>query len=67
MNTEDQARALMMRHHHLIKNRQQSLLGRAAAEAGMSPEDVAGYWNSIQGKPHPTFAANYDRSHASFS
>lgn len=42
MSTQEQARALMMRHHHLMKNRQQSMLNRAAAEVGLdeskSPE-----------------------------
>lgn len=66
MSTNEQIRALMTRHHHLIKHRQQSLLGRAAAEVGMPAEEVAQYWNHIQGKPHPSFRA-YDRSGASFS
>ncbi|NJN57579.1 MAG: hypothetical protein HC879_08800 [Leptolyngbyaceae cyanobacterium SL_5_9] len=66
MTAQDQARALMMRHHHLIKQRQQSMLGRAAAEVGLPPE-AAEYWNHIQGQPHPTFRNNYDRSHASLS
>jgi hypothetical protein len=61
MSTEQQARALMMRHHHIIKNRQQSMLGRAAAEVGMPPE-ASEYWNHIQGKPHPSFRNSYDRS-----
>ena len=38
MTAQDQARALMMRHHHLVKQRQQSMLGRAAAEVGLPPE-----------------------------
>jgi hypothetical protein len=66
MSTQDQARALMMRHHHLVKNRQQSLLARSAAEVGL-PAEAAQYWNHIQGKPHPTFVQNYDRSNASLS
>lgn len=66
MSTEQQARALMMRHHHIIKNRQQSMLGRVAAEVGMSAE-TSEYWNHIQGKPHPSFASSYDRSGASLS
>ena len=65
MSTQEQARALMMRHHHLVKNRQQSMLNRAAAEIGA--EGAADYWNHIQGKPHPTFSANYDRSGSSMS
>ena len=67
MSTQEQARALMMRHHHLIKNRQQSMLGRAAAEVGLPPEEASEYWNHIQGKAHPSFRASYDRSGASLS
>lgn len=66
MSTQEQARALMMRHHHLIKNRQQSMLGRTAAEVGL-PVDTGEYWNHIQGQPHPSFATSYDRSNASLS
>ncbi|MEG3849570.1 hypothetical protein QT971_28645 [Microcoleus sp. herbarium19] len=35
MSTQEQARSLMMRHHHTVKNRQQSLLSRTAAEVGL--------------------------------
>jgi hypothetical protein len=66
MSTQEQARALMMRHHHLIKNRQQSMLGRTAAEIGLDL-DTDEYWNHIQGKPHPSFRTSYDRSNASLS
>ncbi|PSB01353.1 hypothetical protein [Merismopedia glauca] len=66
MSTEQQARALMMRHHHIIKNRQQSMLGRAAVEVGMPPE-ASEYWNHIQGKAHPSFRSSYDRSGACMS
>ncbi|WLT37741.1 hypothetical protein NON20_18725 [Synechocystis sp. B12] len=38
MSTQQQARALMMRHHQFIKNRQQSMLSRAAAEIGVEAE-----------------------------
>lgn len=65
MSTQEQARALMMRHHHLIKNRQQSMLGRTGAEVGFQADEE--YWNHIQGKLHPSFATSYDRSHASLS
>ena len=64
MSTEEQARALMMRHHHLVKNRQQSLLSRTAAEVGLEDAD---YWGHIQGKPQPSFQASYDRSNATMS
>ena len=65
MSTEDQARALMMRHHHWIKNRQQAMLGRAAAEFNLSVDDE--YWTHTQGKPEPSFRASYDRSNAGLS
>lgn len=38
MKTQEQARALMTRQHHTSKNRQQSMLERAAAEIGL--EDI---------------------------
>jgi hypothetical protein len=66
MSALEQARALMMRHHHLVKNRQQSMLGRSAVEAGL-PVEAANYWNHIQGKPHSSFRKNYDRSGATMS
>ncbi len=66
MSTNDQARALMSRHHQLIKNRQQSMLGRVASEIGM-PADSVEYWNHVQGKPHSSFAKSYDRSHSAMS
>jgi hypothetical protein len=65
MSAQEQARALMMRHHHWIKNRQQSLLGRTASEVGLSVEDD--YWTHTQGKPDPSFRTTYDRSSASLS
>lgn len=65
MSTQEQARALMMRHNHLIKNRQLSMLGRAAAEVGLEVDSE--YQNLIQGKVHPSFRATYDRSGASLS
>jgi hypothetical protein len=65
MSAQQQARALMVRHHHAIKNRQQSMLERAAAEIGVEVDRQ--YWNSIQGKPHPSFRKSYDRSNASLS
>lgn len=37
MSTQEQARALMNRHQHLVKNRQQTLLTRTAAELGLEP------------------------------
>ncbi|MGL4503515.1 MAG: hypothetical protein ACRC78_24605 [Planktothrix sp.] len=63
MDTQNQARALMMRHHQVIKNRQQSLLNRIADEVGIEPGD---YRTTIQGKPTNS-ASNYDRSGSSMS
>jgi hypothetical protein len=65
MSTQQQARALMMRHHQMIKNRQQSMLERAAEEIGVEVD--ATYWSNIQGKPHSSFRTSYDRSNASLS
>jgi hypothetical protein len=62
-----QARFLMVNHHRAIKNRQQSMLSRLDAEVGMLNENVELYWNHIQGKVHPTFGDNYDRSHVALS
>ncbi|MBF2020079.1 MAG: hypothetical protein IGR93_08250 [Hydrococcus sp. C42_A2020_068] len=65
MSAEQQARALMMRHHHAVKHRQQAMLERAASEIGVDVDNE--YWTSIQGKAQPTFRKNYDRSHAALS
>ncbi|NES72228.1 MAG: hypothetical protein F6K24_47055 [Okeania sp. SIO2D1] len=66
MNTQEQARALMIRHNQIIRNRQQSLLGRAAEEIGLDI-DTAHYNNHIQGKIRPEFRNNYARSGSSLS
>ncbi|MEB3231120.1 MAG: hypothetical protein VKJ64_08930 [Leptolyngbyaceae bacterium] len=66
MNTQEQARALMMRHHQMIKNRQQSMLERSLEEAGI-PGDVAKGWSHVQGKPSAAAQASYDRSRSAFS
>lgn len=65
MDTQQQARALMMRHHQLIKNRQQSMLGRSASAIGVEVD--ADYWSNIQGKPCHNASRAYDRSHATLS
>jgi hypothetical protein len=36
VSTQEQARALMTRHQHSSKNRQQAMLNRAAAEMGVN-------------------------------
>lgn len=38
MSTQDQARAIVNRHQHTAKNREQSALSRMAAEIGVSSE-----------------------------
>ncbi|EKQ70222.1 hypothetical protein OsccyDRAFT_0497 [Leptolyngbyaceae cyanobacterium JSC-12] len=64
MDTQAQARALMIRHQHLIKNREQCLLSRAANDVGMPAEAVA---RSIDhGKTHP-YRPAYDRSNVGLS
>ena len=65
MSAQQKARALMNRHHHNIKNRQQSLLTRTAAEIGVDVD--SNYWTSIQGKPSSNFSKTYDRSDAALS
>jgi len=64
MSTQDQARALMMRHHQTVKNRQQSMLNRSAAEVGVEPGD---YFSTIQGKPNADSSSSYDRSSSAMS
>ena len=53
MNTNDRARALMMRRHHTIKHRQQTLLSRAGASMGLGVNAVD-HWSRIQGKLDPS-------------
>ena len=65
MSANEKARALMNRHHHIIKNRQQSLLTRTASEFGIDVDSQ--YWSNIQGKPDSSFRKTYDRSDASSS
>ncbi|MDJ0575082.1 MAG: hypothetical protein QNJ65_07945 [Xenococcaceae cyanobacterium MO_234.B1] len=65
MSAQSQARSLMNRHHHLIKNRQQSLLRRTAAEIGVEVDKD--YWAKIQGKPNSNFSKTYDRSNVALS
>lgn len=60
MSAQEQARALMLRHHHAAKNRQQSMLSRSAAEVGLPAED-------IQITSLSSDRAAYDRSNATMS
>ena len=66
MTTQDKARALMQRHYQAIKNRQQSMLGRAGEELGL-PGEISRYWNPIQGKINPGAWKSYDRSNVTMS
>jgi hypothetical protein len=65
MGTQQQARALMMRHHHTIKNRQMSLLNRSTTAIGM--ESDGEYQGTIQGKLSRQVRADYGRSGATMS
>lgn len=65
MSTQEQARALMMRHHQMIKNRQQSMLSRVAAEVGFDAD--AESQSRVQGAFPGGSQADYDRSNASLS
>ena len=65
MSANAKARALMNRHRHIVKNRQQSMLNRAASEIGVDVDNQ--YWSNIQGKPNSSFRKTYDRSNASLS
>ncbi|NCQ73862.1 MAG: hypothetical protein GPI98_09215 [Microcystis aeruginosa W13-13] len=61
MSTEQQARALMMRHHHAVKNRQQSMLERSASEIGIDNDN--GYGETVQRRFSADFSSQtYDRS-----
>jgi hypothetical protein len=65
MSAQEQARLLMLRHHHMVKNRQQSMLSRVNSEIGM-PGEVS-YRGHIQGKPAADARRSYDRSGSSLS
>lgn len=66
MNTTQQARALMIRHQKMMRNRQQSMLGRVASEIGMDVNDTE-YYNNLKSAPLSNFASNYDRSNSTLS
>jgi hypothetical protein len=65
MSAQEQARILLQRHHHMVKNRQQSMLSRVNAEIGMPGE--TDYQGHIQGQPSADARRSYDRSGSSFS
>jgi predicted solute-binding protein len=66
MSIQDRTRALAMRQYQQVKNRQQSMLMRAAQELGL-PEELSEYWSPLQGKIDPTTRTIYESSHASMS
>ena len=66
VSIQTQARALMSRHHQMIKKRERSMLSRLVAEIGLDV-DVSKYHNHIQGKTIPNFWTTYDRSHVAMS
>ncbi|MCH4902939.1 hypothetical protein GSN00_00650 [Cylindrospermopsis raciborskii CHAB3438] len=66
MSIQEKSRVLMARQHQQVKNRQQSMLMRAAQELGL-PEETCHYWSPIQGKVDPTTQALYSRSGATMS
>lgn len=63
MSTQEQARALMMRHSHLVKHRQQSMVNRVATEIGLEDVDL----NRVQGRLDANSKNLYDRSDAALS
>jgi hypothetical protein len=65
--SRDLSRDLIVGHQRAIKNRQQAMLTRLAAEVGLTAREAGSYWNRIQGKIHPSFRETYDRSSAALS
>jgi hypothetical protein len=66
MSIQEKARQLMVRQHQQAKNRQQSMLMRAAQELGLHKE-ISDYWNPIQGKMDSATQTLYGRSQATMS
>ncbi|MDR9402713.1 MAG: hypothetical protein RI580_04670 [Halothece sp. Uz-M2-17] len=66
MSVQQKARALMSRHHQLIRNREQSMLLRSVGEIGLDV-DVTSYHSQIQGMTPNNFSQSYDRSHTAMS
>lgn len=64
---KEQARLLMMNHHKNVKRRQQTMLSRLDARVGVPTTEASRFWNHIRGEAHPSFNADYDRSHAAMS
>jgi hypothetical protein len=66
MSMQTNARALLNRHHQMIKNREQSMLLRAVEEMGLDV-DVTLYHSHIQGKTPSNFNQAYDRARVTMS
>jgi len=66
MSVQQKARALMSRHHCLIRNREQSMLLRAVGEIGLEA-DVTRYHSQVQGMTPNRFNQSYDRSPTAMS
>ncbi|MBN8563983.1 MAG: hypothetical protein J0L70_25955 [Leptolyngbya sp. UWPOB_LEPTO1] len=62
MSIQDQARALMVRHRQMIRNREQSMLTRQASEVGMPSESA-----QVMQSNHHGNIENYDRSNVGLS
>ena len=65
MSIQDQTRALMVRHRHMIRNREQSMLTRKAVEIGM-PAEHAHIVPDAKGGVNPALET-YDRSNVGLS
>jgi hypothetical protein len=65
MSVQDQARALMVRHRHMIRNREQTMLTRKEVELGM-PAESAHIVSGAKGGVDPSFDS-YDRSNVGLS
>ncbi|MEA5465465.1 hypothetical protein [Leptothoe sp. PORK10 BA2] len=66
MSIQESARLQVVSNRLAVTNRQRSLLGRAAADVGMSM-DVMGAGSRIQGKPRYDAQQAYGRSHVAMS
>lgn len=62
----ERARALFIRRHQRIRQREQSMLARLDEEVGLTAADAANYESQIQGKVPHDFAG-YDRSDTAMS
>jgi hypothetical protein len=66
MSVQQQARALMSRHHQLIRNREQSMLLRAEAELDVNV-DVTRFHSHVRGMTPYNFGQSLDRGHTTMS